>query len=339
MKRFKAALPRSAVTAAVNEGKLSDEHVAFIDFEEIYFELQKYKNERGYHNLNIKKNMLPVLLERIDWYVLCILEEELVFRSFDQVRLWQEIAITLLKKYCDHYYHAKQLDYEKDKMEYKYLDEVEAALEAQGKKGNIVDEYTFLVEKSRTDIIAKRKELKQKIGHHDFRDFEFRSLRSFSFDQHLYKPLIYIKDSEIKVMPVALNEGENQFVVDLRKYFEGNADFFHDKELYLLRNFILWLVVNGKQYINFIDPHGIRHAKGIDDPKIGFHKEIKTLENQIGGHDAILNSFIVSVTEFNQIKWWRKRLKKEDLERNNVVFQSKNDIGYIKEIFNILGFK
>ncbi|MBE7447231.1 MAG: hypothetical protein HS132_19300 [Planctomycetia bacterium] len=47
-------------------------------------------------------------------------------------------------------------------MEYRYLDEVEAALEAQGKKGNIVDEYTFLVEKSRDDIIAKLKELKQR---------------------------------------------------------------------------------------------------------------------------------------------------------------------------------
>jgi len=113
-------------------------------------------------------------------------------------------------------------------MEYKYLDEVEAALEAQKKKGNIVDEYTFLVEKSREDIILKLNELKQKIKSHDFSDFEFRSLRSFTFDQHLYKPLIYIKDSEIKVIPVALNEGENQFVADLKQYFEGNTDYFKD---------------------------------------------------------------------------------------------------------------
>lgn len=242
----------------------------------------------------------------------------------------------------------------KDKMEYRYLDEVEAALEAQGKKGNIVDEYTFLVERSRDDIIAKLKELKQKIGRHDFSDFEFRSLRSFSFDQHLYKPLIYIKDSEIKVMPVALNEGENQFVIDLKNYFEGNTDYFQDKELYLLRNlgkgrgvgffqahnfypdFIMWLVFSGKQYVSFVDPHGIRHAKGIDDPKIRFHKEIKTLEKQIGDHDTILNSFVVSVTEFKQIKWWEKQLKKEELEANHVVFQSEKDWVYIKKIFSHL---
>ena len=354
---IQSRLARSAATATLHEGKLGDEQLAFIDYEKVYFELQKYKNERAYHNLNIKKDILPVLLERTDWYVLYIPEEELVFRSFDQVQLWQDIAITMLKKYCDNFYHAKKLDYEKDKMEYKYLDEVEAALEAQRKKGNIVDEYTFLVEKSRDDIIVKLNELKQKIKRHDFSDFEFRSLRSFSFDQHLYKPLIYIKDSEIKVVPVALNEGENQFVVDLKKYFEGNTDYFRDKELYLLRNlgrgrgvgffqahnfypdFIMWIVFAGKQYISFIDPHGIRHAKGLDDRKIRFHKEIKNLENQIGDRDAILNSFIVSVTEFSQIKWWEKRLKKEDLEANHVVFQCKTDIGYIRKIFGILGFK
>ena len=71
----------------------------------------------------------------------------------------QEIAATLLKKYCDHFYNAKRMDYEKDKLEYRYLDEVEAELLANGKPGNIFDEYTFLVEKSRVDIIEKLKEL------------------------------------------------------------------------------------------------------------------------------------------------------------------------------------
>jgi hypothetical protein len=266
------------------------------------------------------------------------------------VRLWQDIAIVLLKKYCDQYYNVKRLDYEKDKIEYKYLDEVEAALAAQEKKGNIFDEYTFAVEKSRLDIIAKLTELKQRIENHDFSDFEFRSLRSFSFDRHLYKPLIYIKDSEIKVIPVALNKGENQFVTDLKKYYEDNTDYFDDKEMYLLRNlgrgrgvgffqahnfypdFIMWIVYGGKQFITFLDPHGIRMAKGFDDRKIRFHKEIKTLEGQIGDKDVILNSFIISVTEHYQVKWWDKKLDKGDFEKHNVLFQE--DINtYIKKMF------
>jgi hypothetical protein len=348
---------RTTTTATLNEGKLQSVHLAFMDFEVIYFELQKYKNERCYHNLNIDKNILHVLLARTDWYDLYIPEDELDLKTFEQVRLWQDIAVVLLKKYCDQYYNAKQLDYEKDKIEYKYLDEVEAALAAQEKKGNIFDEYTFTVEMSRTDIIAKLTDLKQKIEKHDFSEFEFRSLSSFTFDRHLYKPLIHIKDSEIKVIPVALNKGENQFVVDLKKYYEDNTDYFEDKELYLLRNlgrgrgvgffqahnfypdFIMWIVHGGKQFITFIDPHGIRMAKGFDDRKIRFHKEIKTLEGQIGDKDAILNSFIISVTEHYQIKWWDKKLNKVDFEKHNVLFQEDKST-YIKKMFKrILNIK
>ncbi|MGR3318298.1 MAG: hypothetical protein ACUZ8O_07420 [Candidatus Anammoxibacter sp.] len=65
----------------------------------------------------------------------------------------------------------------------------------------------------------------------------------------------------------------------------------------------MWIVFGGKQYISFVDPHGISHTKGFDDSKIQFHKEIKTLEKQIADQDAILNSFIISVTEYCQVKW------------------------------------
>ncbi|MGR3318886.1 MAG: DEAD/DEAH box helicase family protein [Candidatus Anammoxibacter sp.] len=351
---IQSRLPRSVSEAYINEGKLRDKHLAFINFEEVYFELQKYKNERCYYNLNLNKETLSRLFDKEDWYVLYIPEEDLEFTSFEQVRLWQDIVITLLKKYCDRYYNAKKLDYEKDKMEYKYLDEVEAAIAKQGKKGNLFDEYSFLVEKSREDIIMKLTELKQKIENHDFDDFEFRTLRSFSFDRHLYKPLIHIKDTEIKIVPVALNKGEYQFVLDLKKYFESNTDFFKDKELYLLRNlsrgrgvgffqahnfypdFIMWIVFEGKQYISFVDPHGIVHTKGFDDLKIQFHKEIKTLEKQIGDQDAILNSFIISVTEYRQVKWLGNEVNIKDFERRNVFFQKKDDFTYIKRMFHCI---
>ena len=64
----------------------------------------------------------------------------------------------------------------------------------------------------------------------------------------------------IEVRPVHLNEGERDFVLDLREYYEQHPAFFAGRELYLLRNmsrgrgigffeagnfypdFILWLV-------------------------------------------------------------------------------------------------
>ena len=285
------------------------------------------------------------------WYELYIPPEELDFNSFEKVLMWQEIAATLLKKYCDHLYNAKRMDYEKDKLEYRYLDEVEAELLANGKPGNLFDEYTFLVEKSRTDIIEKLKELKAQIESGNFADWSFRSIFSFNFDRHLYKPLIHIKDSELKVMPVALNEGENKFVRDLKAYYEAHKVDFEKRELFLLRNlgrghgigffqahnfypdFIMWLVEGKKQQIIFVDPHGMRMAQGgFNDPKVRFYREVKTLERQIGDADVVLNSFVISVTPFGQIGLWDNRLTQKDFEDQHVLFQDDQGV-YINKLF------
>ena len=339
------------IVATLQTAKLGLKQCAFLDYEALYFELQKHKNERCYYNLNIEKDTLSLLLSRGDWYELYIPLEELEFSSFEKVLMWQEIAATLLKKYCDHFYNAKRMDYEKDKLEYRYLDEVEAELLANGKPGNLFDEYTFLVEKSRVDIIEKLKELKKQIENGNFSDWAFRSIFSFNFDRHLYKPLIHIKDSELKVMPVALNEGENKLVRDLKAYYEAHKADFEKRELYLLRNlgrghgigffqahnfypdFIMWLVDGKKQQIIFLDPHGMRMAQGgFNDPKVKFYREIKTLERQIGDADVTLDSFVISVTPFGQIGLWDKRLTQKAFADQHVLFQDESG-GYIRKLF------
>jgi len=343
------------VTATLQTATLGQAQCAFLDYDELYFEIQKHKNERNYYNLNIEKDVLTVLMSRSDWYQLYIPQEELEFTAFAKVRLWQDIAATLLKKYCDNFYNAKRLDYEKDKLEYRYLDEVEAELAANGKAGNLFDEYTFLVEKSRWDIIEKLKELVEQIDSGNFANWAFRSMFSFNFDRHLYKPLIHIKDSELKVIPVALNEGEKKFVLDLKDYYGANQGSFNDRELYLLRNlgrghgvgffqahnfypdFILWLVEGKKQRITFIDPHGMRMAQGgFNDPKVQFFQEIKTLEKQIGDTDVKLASFIISVTPFEQIGLWDKKLTQKDFEDHHIVFQNDKSLYVSKIIKNAL---
>lgn len=339
------------VVAVPQRAKLGLEQCAFLDYDVLFFELQKHKNERCYYNLNVEKDTLVALLNRADWYELYIPPEELDFNSFEKVLMWQEIAAALLKKYCDHLYNAKRMDYEKDKLEYRYLDEVEAELLANGKPGNLFDEYTFLVEKSRTDIIEKLKELKAQIESGNFADWSFRSIFSFNFDRHLYKPLIHIKDSELKVMPVALNEGENKFVRDLKAYYETHKVDFEKRELFLLRNlgrghgigffqahnfypdFIMWLVEGKKQQIIFIDPHGMRMAQGgFNDPKVRFYREVKTLERQIGDADVALDSFVISVTPFGQIGLWDNRLTQNDFEDQHVLFQDDRGV-YINKLF------
>jgi len=338
-------------SAEFQTGMLDKGQCAFLNNNKLYFELQKHKNERCYYNLNIDRKAISLLLNRSDWYELYIPREELEFSSFDKVLVWQEIAETLLKKYCDHYYLARQMDWEKDKLEYRLLHEIEAEYLASGKSGNLFDEYTFLVEKSRTDIIEKLKELKALIDEGAFTDWEFRSILSFSFEKHLYKPLIHISDGEVKVSPVALNEGEKRFVKDLQRYYEQNKSDFKNRELYLLRNlgrgrgigffqahnfypdFMMWLVEGEKQKIIFVDPHGIRMSQaGFNDPKIKFHDEIKVLERQIGDPDVVLESYVVSVTPFSKVGLWDKKLTKADFEENHVLFQ--DNAKYIGTFFD-----
>ncbi len=246
------------------------------------------------------------------------------------------------------------MDYEKDKLEYRYLDEVEAELAAQGKPGNFFDEYVFTVEKSRTDIIEKLKALKGQIEVGNFADFRFRNLLTFQFDRHLYKPLVHIHGIELKVMPVALNDGESKFVQHLKVFYEANKGAFKDRELYLLRNlgrghgigffqahnfypdFILWIVgKDGRQRIGFLDPKGIsKIGDGFKNPKIRFFREVKILEKQMGDKDVTLDSFIISVTPFNRVLWDSSPTEAE-FEANHMFFQDEAG-DYIGKIVNKL---
>ena len=319
-----------------------ESHLAFLDFDAIYFELEKFKDERGWHNLNLSRNNLKTLLRRKDWYKLLISKEEMEFRSFKQVFRWQEIAVALLKKYLDRYYKFKKQAYESEHLEYRELSEDDP---------NFIHEYSLLIEQSREDIIQKLEEIKGLIEARKLQNVEFQSLHVIAFDRHLYEPLIYVGDNLVEIKPVVLKEkGERDFVLDLQKFCESSRDkhFLEGKELYLLRNlsrgrgvgffeagnfypdFILWLLVDGRQYVSFIDPKGLRNT-GLEDPKIEFYQTIKDLERQLGDPEVILNSFIVSGTPFNEIQW-RGDMKKEDFEARNILFQREDRSTYIRRL-------
>jgi hypothetical protein len=329
-----------------------ESHLAFLDFDAIYFELQQFKSERGWHNLNLPRNSLRTLLGRKDWYKLFIPKEEMEFRSFQQVLRWQEIAVALLKKYLERYYKFKKQEFEGSHLEYRELSEDDP---------NFIHEYRLLIEQSREDIVKKLKEIKGLIESGSLQEAEFSKLafeqdsfRSIAFTGHLYQPLIYVGNDVVEVKPVVLeNEGERDFVLDLREFCESSEgkEFLNGKELYLLRNlsrgrgigffeagnfypdFILWLLVDGKQYVNFIDPKGLRNLEGPEDPKIRFHQTIKDLERQLGDATVILNSFIISSTPLSQVKWWNGGMREEEFEARNVLFQ--DDRGaYIRKLLN-----
>ncbi|GIW56342.1 MAG: type III restriction endonuclease subunit R [Nitrospiraceae bacterium] len=338
----------SAQAAERDRGFFEEPHLAFLDFDAIYFELQQFKNERAWHNLILPRKSLPALLGRNDWYVLLIPNEEMHFRSFQQVLRWQEIAVALFKKYLDRYYKFRKQEFEGGHLEYRELSEDDP---------NFIDEYRLLIEQSREDIVQKLEEIKGLIGAGKLRNVEFQSLHAIAFGRHLYEPLIYVGNDLIEVKPVVLeNEGERDFVLDLQKFCESDngKDFLKGKELYLLRNlsrgrgigffeagnfypdFILWLLVGERQYVSFIDPKGLRNLEGPEDPKIRFHLTIKELERQLGDPAVVLNSFIVSSTRVPEVAWWDDGMTKDEFEARNVLFQREDRATYIEKLFRKL---
>jgi len=174
---------------------------------------------------------------------------------------------------------------------------------------------------------------------------EIEGVDIFCSESHLYNPLVYKSDKQIMIdiVPLALNDGERKFVKDLKSFLEKERGY----EVYLLRNqsktgvgfygfypdFIMWVLKDDKQYINFIDPKGILHL-GFDSEKIELASKIKDLEKILNNKNIILNSFIVSNTNWHDLN--KENKKKEEWEDNHVVFQE--DKEYLKKIFKkILG--
>jgi len=149
--------------------------------------------------------------------------------------------------------------------------------------------------------------------------------------------------------PVALNESEYQFVTDLKTWCNDHKSTFEKDgmDLFLLRNmsrgkgvgffeagnfhpdFILWVLVGSKQYINFIEPHGLIH-EGSGSDKVLFHKRIKDVEQRMNDSGIILNSFILSWTRFPQLKWGNTQ---DELEDMNVLFMTNDRDRYIDKLF------
>ncbi|WP_373894688.1 DEAD/DEAH box helicase family protein [Virgibacillus sp. CBA3643] len=333
---------RESQSADLNKETFSSNHIAFMDLDYLYFKMQKFKNERSWHNLILSKKEIVRLLTNNYWYELEIPKEELRFNSFDKVKRWEEIALILLKKYCEKQYLISKKAWEAPNMEYYDITEED---------NNFFSEYKVSVDLNDESMLTKLKQLKESLKNNQLTDLEFGGLESFSFSQHLYQPLLTVEGAAVKVAPVPLNEGEYNFIQDLKLYYEKNEDFFKDKQLYLLRNqskgkgigffeaggfypdFILWVLYDDKQFITFADPKGIRNHS-ITDFKLQFYKHIKELEQQLNDEDIILNAFTISNTYYGDLIDTGLKLTKEQMEEQHVLFQKDDKDTYVDKMMH-----
>jgi len=333
--------------AAPNQAHLGPRHVAFLDVDELYFELERFKAERGWYNLNITRQGVEGLLADQSWYQLLIPPEELAFDSFERVRLWQEIALALLKKYVERYYTFRKREWELPHLEYRDLEADDPNFLGVAEASND-SYYRILLDRSQEEIATKLEELKATIVKGELKAWEFQGLKTILFGRHLYQPLLYLDSKVVEISPAPLNKGERLFVEDLKAFHDGHPAFFQDKELYLLRNlskgrgvgffeagnfhpdFIVWLLVGGQQHVIFVDPKGIRNL-GPTDPKIQFHETIKEIEKRLGDPSIRLQSFIVSNTPSHTMRMlWH--MEKADMQKRHILFQEEDKDTYVRSM-------
>ena len=330
---------------------LQKEHLSFVNIDTLFFALQQFKNEKNWSNLNISKVAINDLLSRGDWYKLFIPKDDMKVSSFKNLTNFEIIMTTLLKKYMKSYYEYKKSEWESQYLEYRELDE-------DKDKANLINEYVITVEDKETALIAKLNTLKTMLESGAIDDAELyrlsnKGFRAFSFDCHLYNPLIFKDKGEtvLQIKPVELNDGEKNFVEDLDSYLKKHALKYEDVEIYLLRNksksglgfftegnfypdFIMWIKRDDKQYISFIDPKGIRNSNPTDDPKINLAITIKDIENDLGDTNTILNSFIVSNTTLSDINKLHTQFTYKFFEDKNVLFQKDDKNSYVGKMFD-----
>lgn len=342
----------------------------FIDFDQLYLNLIRFKQAKGYDNLTVKREGLRDLLSKINLEVK--LDGQLAVRTLDDIEKVQRIAFRLLEKYADSYYKRHLRIYEGRHLESAVLSE----------QHPVLSNLDYTVEIAETDDAGvrlpdfeqRRKQLESFVLAAEADAERYRGssiIQNAWFENHLYQPLLIDAGDQPEpfgiesVKPKGLNEGERRFVEHLRSFVEQSrrAGHYAECEFYLLRNssiqsrgfgfyfsagggffpdFLLWIkrAAGGaeRQYLTFIDPHGLRNedAQFLSD-KIQLHKYLKTEFPEVKG--VVLNSFILAPSSFTAsgMQFWEREDKAVDLKTysnglNIYELGNGNDFGYVGEI-------
>lgn len=318
----------------------------YLDYDRIYSELQRYKNEKLYYDICIDKSKLFDIMSYDGWYSLIIPKTHIEINTFEKLNSATDYAIMVLKSYIDKFF-----TYNKEKWEAPFL----SYQNLKADNNNFEHEYTIKYtsvnsnDQGAEEIRKFVEKVKSEINAHAcIQDYSIAMshdiITAFDFEKHLYAPLLSVDAGSLKIQisPVALNVGEKKFVDLLNKYLKQNPVKLNGKELYLLRNkskvgmgffeagnfypdFILWIKEPQIQRISFIDPKGLmKLAK--DDPKIEFYAKIKELQTRMqskySGDNILLNSFIMSITPSAKLNSWLRMTKLEREDKNILCLDS-----------------
>lgn len=338
------------------------ENLNLIDWEKAYFDLLKYKEQKGLVNLAIRPDTPKKILTPEDsteeptcLYTLIADEKVVKPNSFHGTALLQETAETILRKYVDSFYRVRQERWESEHMVYKALDE---------RDPNFQD-YTIRISRDEDKLIKTVQKLIEEGERIYNEDEKTGVLRRIHFDRHLYQPLLLEQkdrvksepQDSVKSEPPGLKDSERRFVEHMKKYCQAEKDKCLD--VYLLRNlsrgkgigffdkrgfypdFILWIKDAYTQRIVFIEPHGMLHAKAYEnDDKARLHEKLPELAKEIskrtGNQNVELDSYIISATPYKELRerYEGGKWDKKQFEEKHILFSpsGSEDYEYIKKI-------
>ena len=334
------------------KGKIASGTMALFDFDRIYLAVQEFKQLRSWSNLRLERaRLMDFCLTRNEWYTLYIPQAELTIRNIADIAKQENILIRLLQDYTDRFYKSLKTAYEGQ-----FYDIVSVKKDDD----SLLKIYHFDIDNDASGE-AYEKKIKdlqvlvneQKLG--EASQWNAGQMVAICFDSHLYYPLFAIEGAvPLKMRPLAFDApSEVQFVRDLEEFYKSllGQKVIGKRSLYLLRNadtkgkglgfalagnfypdFLLWLVddATGEQWLNFIDPKGLRQMN-LNDPKLGLYKEVKVIQEKLGDPKLTLNAFIVSGTQFSSLL--NVTCKQTELEDRNVLFMPDGWQVYLKKMF------
>jgi len=330
---------------------IDDRYIDLMDWDRIYFALLDHRNGKGWNNFVFSKESLKGIIREKRYELHCPKEFVRPGR-FGELWRTEDVTIAILKKYLTRFYNRNRNTWNRKNMILQPLLKEHGNFEFGKYTLKVIDD---------AEILEKVDAALADNGRTIYEDYNEPPLTNVYFDRHFYQPLFAECGDEeprrVRFTPVGLNEGEQNFIRDLREYCESHPGLIDGNqlyELYVLRNlprkgvgffktanffpdFILWVVRGNRQNLIFADPKGLGHAwgTGFIDEKIELSRHIKEVEsrlNETGEHDVeiTLDSFIISVTPFRDVKSAIGK-RKQDLEEMHILFQE-DGIKYIEKM-------
>lgn len=333
------------IKVEVQQMRLTEDIIDLLDWIRIWEEVCDFRIVKGYWNLVLERERLKNLLFS-DRYKILALPEILEVKTQDDVIRLEDVAILVVKKYIDLFYRKYAKRFEAENLRYDTVGR-QLPLFIFEKPGDKYS-YTLQIDKKEKRLIEEIKILANDLNKLIKEDNQ--TLPRIYFDKHLYIPVLLQSKKINRISPAGLVESEKEFVLDLRDYLKRKKGKFSGVEIYVLRNyprsgvgffnlsgfypdFIMWIKDNKKQRMVFIDPKGLEHEKELDQEKIKLKDDLKQLEKKLGKENVVLESFILSKTQYEKLIEGRTSPPSKDEYINQHVLFMKDD-NYIENLLN-----